>query len=431
MGRLLTTSHSKLREFVFMALLAFSAPDQSKADEPTYELDGHIKARTLADSFPSDSVFKDLIGSTAFDVETELRLNFSADKNAWSFDAAWQLYAGHGDRIELSRLLPANGMPFGESTPSDDRRLMNLTDMISDDGSFRALHRLDRLSVGYASDNFVLSLGRQAISWGNGLMFSPMDIVNPFDPTAVDTEYKVGDDMAYGQFLFADGNDLQVAHVFRRSALTGDPDSKSATTAVKYHGIRGDSEFDLLIARSYDETTLGLGGNRNVGGAVWRGDIVLSDTDIGSKVQLVTNLSYSWILGGRNMSGVIEYYFNGFGQRGDRYDPAFLIQNPNLIRRIERGEMFTLGRNYLAGGVLIEMNALWTLTPNLFSNLDDGSALFQVTTRYSLGDNSDFLAALNVPLGPSGTEFGGIGAGQGGLYFSTDLSLFAQFAWYF
>jgi len=37
------------------------------------------------------------------------------------------------------------------------------------------------------------------LSWGNGLVFSPMDIVNPFDPTAVDTEYKAGDDMLYGQ----------------------------------------------------------------------------------------------------------------------------------------------------------------------------------------------------------------------------------------
>ena len=186
-----------------------------------------------------------------------------------------------------------------------------------------------------------------------------------------------------------------------------------------------------MIAESYDELTVGVGGNKSIGGAVWRGDLILSDTDSGNELQLVTNLSYSWVLGGRNMSGVIEYYFNGFGQRSDRYDPAMIAQNTNLLRRLERGEIFTIGRNYLAGGVLIEMNPLWTLTPNLFANLDDGSALLQITTRHSLGDNSDFLAALNVPLGPSGSEFGGINSGQAGVYYSTDLSLFAQFAWYF
>ena len=423
-------TNSLARKYLIVSV-AVSACGLSAADEPNYELDGHVKTRILTDSLPSDSVFNALAGSNATDFESDVRLNFSADKDAWSFDAQWQLFAGKGDRIEMSRLLPTGGLSFTGDSPSDDRRLMNLTDTIRDTGDTRILHRLDRLSVGYALDNIVVRVGRQAISWGNGLIFSPMDIVNPFDPTAVDTEYKVGDDMIYGQYLFSDGSDLQAAHVYRRNFLTGRTDSRYATTAIKYHAISGDSEYDLLIAKSYDETILAFGGNRNVGGAVWRGDVVVSDTDSGNKFQLVTNLSYSWVLAGKNMSGVIEYYFNGFGQQADFYDPASLAQNPGLIRRIERGEIFTIGRNYLAGGVLVELNPLWTLTPNLFANLDDGSALFQLTTRYSLGDNSDLLGAINLPLGPSGTEFGGINAAQGNSYLSTDLSLFVQFAWYF
>lgn len=431
MARSLLTLHKKLREFGLVALLALLVIESSRADDMTYELTGHSKTRLLLDTFPGDSVFNSIVGSTALDLESDLRVNFSADKEAWSLDAAWQLFAGHGDRIELSQMVSANGYLFAGAAPSDSRRLMNLTDTITDDDKSRVLHRLDRLSVGYAADNAVLRIGRQAISWGNGLIFSPMDIVNPFDPTAVDTEYKVGDDMIYGQYLLRNADDIQVAHVFRRDPVTGSPNSRSTTTAAKYHGILGDSEYDLLIAESYDELTIGFGGNKSVGGAIWRGDVMMTDTDSGNKFQLVTNLSYSWVLGGRNMSGVIEYYFNGFGQRSNQYDPAMLLQNPDLLGRLERGEMFTIGRNYLAGGVLIEMNPLWTVTPNLFTNLDDGSALLQVTTRYSLGDNSDFLAALNLPLGPSGAEFAGINAVQGGLYYSTDVSLFAQFAWYF
>jgi hypothetical protein len=409
-------------------LLAAAA---SAADDTEYELTGHSKTRLLADSYPSDSVLSQLIGSSAFDLETDVRLNFEADKGAWSFDAAWQLYAAHGDRVEASRAMAGSEFFSAGQAPTDDRRLMNLTDMISDDGKFRALHRLDRLSLEYASRNAVLRVGRQAISWGNGLIFSPMDIVNPFDPTAVDTEYKAGDDMIYGQYLFSSADDVQFAHVLRRDLSTGDPASRAGTTAIKYHGIRGDSEYDVLIAKSYDELTVGLGGNKSLGGAVWRGDVVVTDTDSGNEFQLVTNLSYSWMFADKNMSGVIEYYFNGFGQDSDGYDPVSISQNDNLALRLERGEVFTVGRHYLAGGVLIEMTPLWTLTPNLFVNLDDGSALFQTTTRYSLGDNSDFLAALNIPLGPSGTEFGGIRSGQAGTYFSTDWSLFAQFAWYF
>ena len=71
------------------------------------------------------------------------------------------------------------------------------------------------------------------------------------------------------------------------------------------------------------------------------------------------------------------------------------------------------------------------LTPNLFANLDDGSALFRLVTRNSLGDDAEFLGAVSVPIGPAGSEFGGLQSGLPGVYLATSLSLFAQFSFYF
>jgi hypothetical protein len=423
-----TTSHNGLRSLLLIAALF---PVVAIADDAETEFGGHVKTRALFNSYPGDSIFDSLTGSSAGSLETELRLSFSVNKDAWSFDSAWQLYGAYGDRVELLRDLSSTALPGVGHLPNDERRLMNLTDVLRDDGKSVAVHRLDRLSVGYAKDNIVLRLGRQALTWGNGLIFSPMDIVNPFDPTTVDTEFKFGDDMFYGQFLRGNGDDIEVAHVFRRDPATGDPESYVATTAIKYHGFAGEAEYDLLLAENHDDVTVGIGGNRSVGGAVVHGDVVWADTPSGSRLQLVTNLSYSWVWGGKNMSGVIEYYFSEFGQKSGNYDIDSLTQNVELTKRLERGEVFTLGRNYLAGGVTIELTPLWMLTPNLFANLDDGSALLQVVTRNSLSDNAEFLGALNLPIGPSGTEFGGIEAGMPGVYFSSDFSLFAQFAWYF
>ncbi|NNC77120.1 MAG: hypothetical protein HKN77_04100 [Woeseiaceae bacterium] len=131
------------------------------------------------------------------------------------------------------------------------------------------------------------------------------------------------------------------------------------------------------------------------------------------------------------MSGAIEYHFNGFGESDGRYDPLSLAENPQLLARIDRGQMFTLARNYLAGSVLIEMTPLWTVTPVLLANLDDTSALFQLTMNYSLGDNMTVLGNINIPVGPGGTEFGGIDSSQPGLHLSLGPGVFAQFAWYF
>lgn len=429
MAKLSATFNNRLRKLIICvaAILSMAA----SADEVDYELGGHIKGRLLADWFPGDSFFNQLSGSNAVDVESNFRLNFGANKGAWNFDAAWQVFAGYGDRIEFTRMIQDDAGFFGNGLVRDDRRLFDLTSVIEDDDKFAALHRLDRAWLGYTSERTVVRFGRQAISWGNGLIFSPMDIVNPFDPTAVDTEYKSGDDMLYGQYLRSNGDDVQAAFVFRRDVVTGDPESDQGTAAVKYHGIAGESEFDLLVAKHFDETTVGIGGNHGFGGMVWRGDLLVSDTDLGTNIQLVTNLSYSWVWHEKNMSGVIEYYFNEFGLSDDPYTLAEISQNADLFNRLARGEMSTVGRNYLAGGISIELTPLWILTPNIFANLDDGSALLQIVSSNNLSQNMEFLGALNVPFGPSGSEFGGVATDVVGVYLSTDLSLFAQISWYF
>ena len=429
MAELLTTLINKLRRppFVTITIVALFS-GAALPQEVEHEIGGHTKGRVLGQSFPDNSAFRQLAGSSALDIESDLRLNFEASKGRWSLDAAYQLFAGYGDRINPASLLPG---ATGNRLPNDDRRFFNLTTTIDDDGKFVALHRLDRLWVGYANDKAVVRLGRQALSWGNGLFFSPMDIVNPFDPTTIDTEYKAGDDMLYAQYLRDDGNDIQVSYVVRRDILSGDPEFDESTVAVKYHGIAGNAEYDLLVARNYGETTLAVGGNRSIGGAVWRGDLVVTDAASGGKVQFVTNLSYSWVWGGKNVSGMVEYYFDEYGQMDGRYDSTSLAQNPQLLQRLARGQSFTIGRHYVAGGLTIEMTPLWILAPNLFANVEDRSALLQIVTRNNLSEDMEFIGALNIPLGPDGSEYGGIALDIPGVFLSTDLSLFAQMAWYF
>ena len=390
------------------------------ADDLNTDFGGHTKLRLVGQSFPDNSLYRDFAGATALDVTADLRLNLQLNSGRWTFDAAYQLVGLQGDSLE-----------FGGGPPNDDRRLFNLSDVITDGSDSAILHRLDRLWVGYASEKAVVRLGRQALSWGNGLVYAPMDLVNPFDPTSIDTEYKAGDDMLYLQYLQDNGNDVQVAYVARRNLATGDVESDEATAAAKYHGFAGVGEFDLLVAQSYGDMVVGLGASHEIGGAVWSADLVVTDTDSDTYVQFVTNLMYSWVFKDRNMSGAIEYYYNGFGLSGGRYDPLSLAGNPDLAIRLARGELFTAGRHYAAANVLIEMTPLWSLTPTLLINARDPSALFQLVTNYSLSDNMTLLASLNVPLGADGSEFGGIATGLPNRYLSVDAGLFAQFAWYF
>ncbi len=391
---------------------------------------GHTKYQYIHTLVPDNSVLQSISGDSLQDHNFEARLKISARRQRLDFVAHAQLIVVHSDSLSGFRELPGLITP-GADVINDDRRWFNLTHEMSNKDKNASLVRLDRLSVGYTGDKTVIRFGRQAISWGNGLLFTPMDILNPFDPTAVDKEYKSGDDMFYAQYLLDSGNDLQAVAVVRRDPVSGDVEQDQSSLAIKYHGFWDDHEYDLLAAEHYGDFTLGLGASTDFGGAIWRGDLVWNNTDSGSIFSVVGGVSYSGVVGGHNWTGFMEYYYNGFGQTDGDYSPASLVSNPELLKRLARGEVFNLGRHYLGTSVSFEMTPLLILTPNIFINLTDPSALAQLVLSYDWKQDLQVLGALNLPIGPNGSEYGGIDTTQPDLYLSTGPSLFAQLAWYF
>ena len=397
-------------------ILLFAFPALAGAADGKTEFGGHTKLNVFGLTYPSDSVFHDRFGSHSQDAQGELRLNLTHRRNGWRFDTNYQLVAFYGDTFDI---------------PDDRRRYFDLTSVVDTGSKSALLHRLDRLWLGYSSEKFVARLGRQALSWGNGVFYAPMDLVNPFNPATIDTEYKAGDDLLYLQYLKDSGSDIQGAYVVRRNYLSGEADSSSATRAMKYHGFLGEGEFDVLLARHYQDDVLWIGASHALCGAHWSSDLVITKTDTDTYVALSTNLSYSWVWRGKNMSGVLEYHFNGMGQPSGQYDLPSMVDNPDLLLRLARGEAFAVGRHYLAGSVMIEMTPLWSVSPTLLANISDPSGLLQLVTQYSLSDNMTLLGSLNVPLGRNGSEFGGVESVVPGRYQSSGAGVFAQLAWYF
>ena len=390
---------------------------------------GHSKLRWQGSSYPDDSAYREVFGDVADDEYADLRLKFSGSYQKLSIRADYQLIAQWGDSLDLPGDTD-NLLLLPPSLPDDDQRWWDLTDTISDNQSRGAVQRLDRLNVGYTGDNAVLRVGRQAVSWGNGLIYNPVDFFNPFNPAAVDTEYKLGEDMVYGQYLLGSGSDWQGVVVQRRDR-EGRATSEQRTTALKFHGFGLEAEYDLLLAENFNEFIAGLGGVSNFGEAVLRGDITLADARDGWVTSLVANWSWSWVWGGYNATVVLEYYYNGFGLAEDDYTPENILADRDLAQRLERGELYTIGRHHMAGSLLVELAPLVNVTTNLFANLEDGSGLTQVVLEWNLAQNWQLLASATAPLGSSGTEFGGIDTGIDDLTLAVGPSLLAQLAWYF
>ena len=372
-----------------------------------WEYGGHLKYTFNDTEYPTASLGSSLGGERQISQGINTRLLFSARRDLWSFETHYELSALHSN---------SNSLTVGQDP--DQRRWFDLSHVFEDDSNDYMLHRLDRLSLAYTDESLVMRLGRQAVSWGNGLVFHPMDIFNPFQPIAIDKDYKSGDDMLYGQWATEKGNDWQMILLPRRD-VTGEIEQAESSLAFKYHGISGSSDVDVLLAQHYDQPMIAIGYSRPVGEALWRVDITRSRSDSdGGVTSVVSNMDYSWLWSGHNVYGFIEYYHNGFGQ--NTIGPGL---DSELLTRIERGELFALGKNYLSAGLQIELHPLLIFSPSLIVNLHDHGGMLPLTLNYSWQENLQLTLTGIISYGDSESEYDG--------YYSRGDTLSFLLAYYF
>ena len=283
-------------------------------------------------------------------------------------------------------------------------RLMDLTHTIKEEDSWFLLQRLDRLYLALNQPWGSVRIGRQAVTWGNGFVFNPMDLFNPFPPTAIDRDYKTGDDMINAQILLPQIGNAQLLYVARRNPDTDEIESDQASVAGKLHFAAATTEFDLMGSKHFDDYVVGIGSAGYLGDAAWRLDGTWTFLDDGvDYLSLVANMDYSWVWFEKNFYGFLEYYFNGLGK--DNYPDALL--DPDITERLARGELFVLGRNYVSGHIQIELHPLFQVFFTAINNIEDPSGILQPYATWDIAQNLQLTGGLSVSYGAKGTEFGG------------------------
>lgn len=396
------------------------------------EARGHFKKQQSLQHLDSDDILNDYGPDYSIEHEFDLRGILEGGFDSFDFDLQAEVLALAGEGFEAARRAGSElPLSFSHSgLPSDSGRLFEFTTELLDETDAEAVARLDRFSLGYASEYSVVRVGRQVITWGNGLAFNVMDLFNPFSPVEIDKDYKTGDDMLYLQHLFASGADLQGLVVGRRDRLTRTLASSEASAALKFHMPLDEleSEFDLLGTRHYDEWIVGAGGSSTVLDGVFRLDFTFTESETeGWKISWLANYDRSFVILGLNSYFFAEYFRNGFGS--SEVDLATLT--PGLAERIERGELFTLGRDSLALGARVEAHPLVNLFLTHLANLNDTSSFFQLRAVADITQDFQVITGLNVPIGPGGTEYGGLAFPGSDKFVSVPLSAFLRTSLFF
>jgi hypothetical protein len=269
-------------------------------------------------------------------------------------------------------------------------------------------HRLDRLAVSATADWGSVRIGRQALTWGNGFLFNPMDLFIPFSPTDVEREYKIGDDMITAQVYAGNSGELQMLYVPRRNTENHDIEWSESSVAAKYHLNISTTEIDLMAGKHYEDDVVGIGFTGFLMDAAWRLDTTYTwlndDSDCSGFSSIVANVDYSWAWWNKNLYGWIEYYYTGLGENNIQK----ALTDPNITKRLARGEWFTLGRSYINAQLQMEWHPLVNGFITFIYNTSDSSGILQPRIAVDPAQNFQIMFGGNIYYGRTETEFGGI-----------------------
>ena len=370
------------------------------------EFDARLQWYSTAQVLPAADVVRAAIDDRhAVDHGADLRLMIREDIGPFRISIDHATTWLYGD----SALGTLAGPTFDQTPTGDGHRAMQLAWDIDRTSRSRGFHRFDRFAVEYRQGSVGVTVGRQALSWGSGVVFQPFDLFNPFAPTTVARDYKPGDDLVLVEKLFENGNDLQILGVARRGN-SGRADRAASSFAAKYRHALGESELELMSARHRDDSIYGVGVRVPIGGALVRSDVTATRLSDGSWVTSgVLNADYGFSIKDRTVYVYGEYFHNGFGVDG--IDITQLP--PALLERVGNGEVFNLGRDYLAIGTQVQWHVLLAQSVSWIQNLHDSSGVLSANFSVEAGNNTQVQLGVIKPVGELGDEFGRLGLPDG------------------
>ncbi len=403
-------------------------------------LGGYIKARGSV-SWPDDDSYYRLVAiDPYYDGTVEFRSIAQLFFDQWGyFEVQYEAVLLGGDTWrrgeKAARLFPNlffyHG--FGISPLEDDRRFLDLSKTVHRSDSSLLYHRVDRLFLSLLFRGSILRIGRQAVTWGNGLIFNPMDLFNPFAPTDIERDYKVGDDMVLSEFSIGGRSDVQLLSVCRRDPTHRTVRWSQSSLAGKAHFAIGMTEFDVMGGKNYEDYVVGVGSTAYLKDAACRIDaswtFLKGKNNLGGFLSLVTNVDYSWIWWDRNIYGFLEFYYSGVGEARKDYSNA--LTDPYISERVTRGELFVLGRFYLAGGLTVELHPLFTVYLTVINNVADPSGVVQPRAIYDLAEDLQITLGFNLLYGSTNTEYGGFPLADTDYLFQAPDSAYLWISYYF
>ena len=123
----------------------------------------------------------------------------------------------------------------------------------------------------------------------------------------------------------------------------------------------------------------------------------------------------------------MEFYYSGIGDD----EPDRSLEDEDLSERLARGELFNLGRYYLAQEMRIELHPLVNFFATNITNLEDPSGFVQPRFVWDMADAWRLTVGGINYYGGDDTEYGGFRISNAPFKFQPADAVYAWLSWYF
>ncbi|MBI3403499.1 MAG: hypothetical protein HY048_18970 [Acidobacteria bacterium] len=372
---------------------ASGQPAQPPSEDSAFTLRSSVKSSLLLSQLPDDPLlFPDRGSATGFwrvRLEPSARVSdrvtvegaFEQRVRAWS-STATTLGAG---------VLPAEAEAPYRMTQLDWRVASGAN------ADWRA--EVDRAALRVRLPRATVTIGRQAIGWGRGVMFGAVDLFAPFTPLEADREWRRGVDAARADVRLADRVSLDMVGALGTSI-------DRSVAAARVRGYAGEADVEVMAGRRASDPFAGATSSIAIGDVEVHGEAAR----FGDVTKAVAGGSYRVPLG-HGLLTYVEYHYSGYGVASAAAMLAQL-QDPAFQERYLRGDTQILGRHALAALASYEWSPEIALAGQWLQNSADGSGVVVPSLTITSGDRWSVLVSGYAPYGRApfglqlGSEFG-------------------------
>jgi len=377
------------------ALLAAASSAPAQDEAPRLSLRSSLKSSALFSRMPDAPVLFPDRGSAEgfwrFRLEPTVRINDDVSVEV----AVEQRLRAFLSQSGVSGVLPAEAnAPF---------RIRQLDWELASGAHAQWRLEMDRAALHVRSGAVNLTVGRQAIGWGRGVLFGAVDVFSPFTPLEADREWRRGVDAVRADVKLADRVSVDAVSAFGT-------DIDHSAFAGRLRGYAGRADVEVVGGRRARDMFAGATTSAAVGDAELHAEVAVFNTPADVVTKAVAGGSYR-VAAGSGILLYVEYHYSGFGA-ARAADILPRLADPDFQERYLRGDTQILGRHALAALASYEFSPEWSSALQWLQSPVDGSGVVVASATLTFGDRVSLLLSGYVPygrtpVGPAlGSDFG-------------------------